>query len=160
EPVRRHDPVQGAAQLDRLDGAGRAPAGDHCLHGRGAGRQVMRNYLYVALLAFAACKSSDASKSAEPAKKAAADDPWAKKTVDPKAIKDPDLAMMTELAQGGPDAQYPQADAIVAVDRDEITLKADGSVVSHSKSIVKLLDAQRGKEKFADVHIPFDSKHG
>jgi hypothetical protein len=119
----------------------------------------MRKHLFLALVAFAACKSSDASKSPEPQKQAAAD-PWAKKTVDPKSIKDPDLAMMTELAQGGPDAQYPQADAVVALDRDDITLKADGSVVAHSKSIVKILEAQRGKEKFADVHIPFDSKHG
>ena len=28
----------------------------------------------------------------------------------------------------------------------------------HHKSIAKLLDAQRGKEKFADVHVPFDPK--
>ena len=66
---------------------------------------------------------------------------------------------MTELAQGGPGTvEYPQADAVVALDRDDITIKADHTIVVHHKSIVKLLDAQRGKEKFADVHIPFDSK--
>lgn len=119
-----------------------------------------RKYLFLSLMAFAACKSSDASKS-EPKKQqpAAAADPWAKKAVDPKAIKDPDLATMTELAQGGPGkTEYPQADAVVAMDRDDIIVKADNTVVHHHKSIVKLLDAQRGKEKFADVHIPFDTK--
>ncbi len=121
----------------------------------------MRKHIYLAILAIAACKSSDASKSAPaPAKaEAATADPWSKKAVDPKAIKDPDLAMMTELAQNGPDAKaYPQADALVALDRDDVTLKPDGTITTHHKSIVKLLDAQRGKEKFADVHIPFDSK--
>jgi transglutaminase-like putative cysteine protease len=117
----------------------------------------VKRYLYMAILAAAACKSSDASKSAPPKPEAA--DPWAKKSVDPKAIKDPDLAKMTELAQSGPGAaQYPQADAVVALDRDDITIKADQTIVVHHKQIVKLLDAQRGKGKFADVHIPFDSK--
>src|SRR5258708_3292264 len=120
----------------------------------------MRTYLYLALLAAftsGACKSSDASKPAPPAAKA---DPWAKKRVGAKWGKEPDVAMMTGGGQGGADSQYPQADAVVALDRDDITLEADGSVVAHSKSIVKLLEAQRGKEKFADVHIPFDAKHG
>ncbi len=116
----------------------------------------MKKHLYLAILAFAACKSSDASKTAKAVEAA---DPWSKKAVDPKAIKDPDLAKMTELAQGGPGStEYPQADAVVALDRDDITVKSDGTVTTHHKSIVKLLDAQRGKEKFADVHIPFDSK--
>ena len=47
---------------------------------------------------------------------------------------------------------------MIAVDRDDITIKADKTIVVHHKQIVKLLDAQRGKEKFADVHVPFDSK--
>ena len=119
----------------------------------------MSKHLFLVLVAFAACKSSDASKSAPVAKATEAADPWSKKTVDPKSIKDPDLAKMIELAQGGPGAtEYPQADAVVALDRDDITIKPDGTVTTHHKSIVKLLDAQRGKEKFADVHIPFDSK--
>src|SRR5207244_3774526 len=73
--------------------------------------------------------------------------------------KDPDLARMVELATGAPGTlEYPDADAVIALDRDDISLKADGTIVEHHKQIVKLLDAQRGKEKFADVHIAFDSK--
>ncbi|HEX4450318.1 MAG TPA: DUF3857 and transglutaminase domain-containing protein [Kofleriaceae bacterium] len=108
-------------------------------------------------LALAACKSS--TKHDEPA---ASNDPWSKqaKPLDPAVAKDPDLKAMVELAQNGPtEKQYPQADAVVALDRDDITIKADKTIVVHHKSIAKLLDAQRGKEKFADVHIPFDSKH-
>ncbi|HTJ46305.1 MAG TPA: DUF3857 domain-containing protein [Kofleriaceae bacterium] len=68
-------------------------------------------------------------------------------------------ADLVELAKNGPgEKDYPDADAVVADERDDITLKADGSVVEHHHSIVRLLDAQRGKEKFADVHVPFDSK--
>jgi transglutaminase-like putative cysteine protease len=107
-------------------------------------------------LALAACKSG--AKQDQPA---ASNDPWAKqaKPLDPAVAKDADLKAMVELAQNGPtEKQYPQADAIVALDRDDITIKADKTIVVHHKSIVKLLDAQRGKEKFADVHIPFDSK--
>jgi len=66
---------------------------------------------------------------------------------------------MATLADSGPGLkQFPQADAVVAMERDDISLAKDGTVTSHHKSIVKILDAQRGKEKFADVHIPFDSK--
>jgi transglutaminase-like putative cysteine protease len=107
-------------------------------------------------LALYACKSTPKHDD-----QAASSDPWSKKAkpMDPAAAKDPDLKQMIELAQGGPTAkEYPQADAIVALDRDDITIKADRTIVVHHKSIVKLLDAQRGKEKFADVHIPFDSK--
>src|SRR5205085_1959656 len=85
--------------------------------------------------------------------------PWAKQEAPKADPKDPDLARMIELATGAPGTlEYPQADAVVALDRDDITLKPDGTVVEHHKSIVKILDAQRGKEKFADVHVPFDSK--
>ena len=118
----------------------------------------MRKYLYV-IVVLAACKSSD-KKEASPATKpvAAAADPWAKKAPAAADPKDPDLATMRELAQGADDKKYPQADALVALDRDDIALSVDGTVTVHHKSIVKLLDAQRGKDKFADVHIPFDSK--
>ena len=120
-------------------------------------------YLAMCLGLAAACTGGSSSSPAPAAKpKAGAADPWAggKAPVDPAiAAKDPDLARMIELARGGPDAEaYPQADAVIAVLRDDITLRADGTVIEHHKSIVKLLDAQRGKEKFADVHIPFDSK--
>ncbi|HWO11191.1 MAG TPA: DUF3857 domain-containing protein, partial [Polyangiaceae bacterium] len=74
-------------------------------------------------------------------------------------VADPDLAIMAELAVRGPDAkQYPQASAVMALVREEITLAPDGTLIEHVKSIVKILDAQRGKERFADVHIPFDRK--
>ncbi|HEY0255587.1 MAG TPA: DUF3857 and transglutaminase domain-containing protein [Kofleriaceae bacterium] len=105
----------------------------------------------------AACKGHSDDKAAAP-KVVVADDPWAKKAA-PKvdASKDPDLAQMSELAQNLlADKDYPQADALIAVERDDFTLKPDGTVVHHAKTIVKLLDAQRAKEKFADVHLPFD----
>lgn len=106
-----------------------------------------------------ACKAKQSDKAAPPPKAVEAD-PWAKKEA-PKvdAAKDPDLAMMTTLAQGGPGkTEYPQADAVVALEHDDFTLEPDGTIVHHTKSIVKLLDAQRAKQKFADVHLPFDSK--
>ena len=118
----------------------------------------MRRYWFAVLaggLGLAGCKShSDAPK-------AGAADPWAKPTkpLDPALAKDPDLKQMVELAQGGPgEKDYPQADAVVALDRDDVTIRPDNTITVHHKSIVKLLDAQRGKQKFADVHIPFDSK--
>jgi hypothetical protein len=125
----------------------------------------MRHHLYVSALvlaaALSACKSSE-RKQAEQSPKAATaaqDDPWAKQdkpAVDPK---DPDLARMVELATGAPGTlEYPDADAVIALDRDDIAIKSDGTVVEHHKQIVKLLEAQRGKEKFADIHVPFDSK--
>ncbi len=115
----------------------------------------MKRFALLALALYA-CKSTPKHDD-----QAASSDPWSKKAkpIDPAAAKDPDLKQMIELAQGGPSAKdYPQADAVVALDRDDITIKADRTIVVHHKSIVKLLDAQRGKEKFADVHIPFDSK--
>ncbi len=127
----------------------------------------MRAQLYATLLALAACKGgskSETTKTVEqkPAPAAASTDPWAQtaKPVDPAiAAKDPDLAKMIQLAQDdSEDKKYPQADAIVALDQDDISIGIDGTVVEHHKSIVKLLDAQRGKEKFADVHIPYDTK--
>jgi hypothetical protein len=113
----------------------------------------MRKLLYIVALA-AACNSSKATDK-KPAAEAA--DPWAQKK--PSDVKDPDLAHLIDVAQNGPSTkQFPQADAYVDTERDDITLAADGTVTHHHKSIAKLLDAQRGKEKFADVHVPFDQK--
>lgn len=105
-----------------------------------------------------ACHGNQAKDDKAAPATAVETDPWAKKPA-PKvdAAKDPDLAQMIELAKNGPGlTEYPQADAVVAVERDDFTLAADGSIAHHSKSIVKLLDAQRAKEKFADVHLPYD----
>ena len=121
----------------------------------------MKKTLIFSMILFGACKAKEETVAAPPLPKntaVKAADPWAKKAA-PKvdSSKDPDLAQMTELAKNGPGAtDYPQADAVVAVERDDFTLKADGSLVHHTKSIVKLLDAQRAKEKFADVHLPYD----
>jgi transglutaminase-like putative cysteine protease len=69
-----------------------------------------------------------------------------------------ELDGLVELAKHGPDQkEYPQADAVIALARDEITLGADRTVVEHQHTIVRILDAQRGKEKFADLHIPYDT---
>ncbi len=118
----------------------------------------MKKHIAIALLAVAACKGSDGTKqSAKASTKPAAEDPWAKKSAND--IKDPALARLVELAQNGPGKdKYPQADAIVALERDDITYKSDGTVVTKHHSIVKLLDPQRGKDKFADLHIQYDSK--
>jgi len=114
----------------------------------------VKKILYVAAL-LAACNS----KQPEQKPAAVADDPWAKKEVKPTDVKDPDLARLIELAQSGPGtAKFPQADAYVDLERDDITLAADGTITHKHKSIAKLLDAQRGKEKFADVHVPYDQK--
>jgi len=110
----------------------------------------------LAALALVACNSgSHAPATTAPP----AADPWANQAPKVDASKDPDLAAMVALATGGPGpSQYPQADAVIASDRDDVTLGSDGTVSEHHKQIVKLLDAQRGKQKFADVHIPFDSQ--
>jgi transglutaminase-like putative cysteine protease len=113
----------------------------------------MRKVLYLAVLV-AACNSS----KSEPPKPAAVD-PWAAKQTKPTDGKDPDLARLITLAQEGPGkAKFPQADAYVDLERDDITLAADSTVTHHHKTITKVLEAQRGKEKFADVHVPFDQK--
>jgi hypothetical protein len=71
---------------------------------------------------------------------------------------EPQLANLVELARSGPDlAQYPQADAVVALNHEDVRLEKDGRVVTRHHFIVRIIDAQRGKEKFADLHIPFDS---
>jgi hypothetical protein len=119
----------------------------------------MKKLLYI-LVMVAACKGGDESRpSAKATATAAADDPWAKQQTTAADVKDKDLARLIELAQNGPGkAKFPQADAIIALERDDITYQADGTVVTKHHSIVKLLDPQRGKDKYADLHIPFDSK--
>src|SRR5262249_32639347 len=150
QPPRRAVGLSRAAHRRRVARAEREATGH-------PGRQVMRTILLVVACALAACKggSDDNAKKTAPAKQPAADDPWSQ----PKAsdIKDKDLARLVELAQSGPGkAQFPDADAIVALDRDDISYAIDGTVVIKHHSIVKLLDPQRGKDKFADLHIPFD----
>jgi hypothetical protein len=114
--------------------------------------------LVAAVLPLGACRGSDdAKQSAKASEPAPAADPWAKKSA--ADIKDPALARLVELAQEGPGKdKYPQADAVVALERDDVTYKPDGTIVTKHHSIVKLLDPQRGKEKFADLHIQYDSK--
>lgn len=64
---------------------------------------------------------------------------------------------LVEMARSGPTTQqYPQADSVVMLARDDVTLAADGTVTRHHKHIVRILDPQRGKEKYADLHIPYD----
>jgi transglutaminase-like putative cysteine protease len=118
----------------------------------------MTKHLWIAFVMLAACKGSDDSKqSAKASAQPAVEDPWAKKST--KDIKDPALARLVELAVNGPGKdKYPQADAIVALERDDITYKPDGTIVTKHHSIVKLLDPQRGKDKYADLHIQYDSK--
>src|ERR1700690_2001393 len=113
--------------------------------------------LVASLAATSACKSkSDDAKSGQPA--AAVKEPAPVAKTDAPAANGDDLAQMVELAKRSDLAAFPQADAVIGLDRDDITLAADGTVTHHHKSIVKLLDAQRGKQKFADVHVPFDTK--
>jgi hypothetical protein len=108
--------------------------------------------LAISLGALAACGGHSQDKAPPAPGSAPTTAPAA---ADPKAS----LAQLADLAQNGPtDHDYPQADAVVQLDRDDITLAAGGAVTEHHHSIVRLLDAQRGKEKFADVHIPFDAK--
>ena len=115
--------------------------------------------LAMLLVVLAACKGGDDKAATSKKAPAAADDPWAKKAAPASDIKDPKLARLVDLAQNGPGKdKFPQADAIVALEQDDITYMQDGSVVQKHHSIVKLLDPQRGKDKFADLHIPFDSK--
>ncbi len=118
----------------------------------------MTKHISVALLLLVACKgNSDSTQPAKAGESPGAADPWAKKSA--SDIKDPALARLVELAQNGPGKdKYPQADAVVALERDDITYKADGTIVTKHHSIVKLLDPQRGKDKFADLHITYDSK--
>jgi len=114
----------------------------------------MRKYLYIAIV-LAACKGGEDKKPAATSAKTS-EDPWSNQKA--KDTKDPKLARLIDLAQNGPGKmQYPQADAVVALEQDDISYAADGTVVTKHHSIVKIIDPQRGKEKFADLHIPFDS---
>jgi cellulose synthase operon protein C len=120
----------------------------------------MKTCFTFALVLVSACKGNESTPSAAAKTSApAANDPWAKKQTTAADVKDKDLARLIELAQNGPGKDtFPQADAVIALERDDITLQADGTVVTKHHSIVKLLDPQRGKDKYADLHIPFDSK--
>ncbi|HEY4240562.1 MAG TPA: DUF3857 and transglutaminase domain-containing protein [Kofleriaceae bacterium] len=112
----------------------------------------MKKALALALV-LAAC----GSKHEQKAPAAGSADPWSKTGDRPKPT-DHD-GQLADLAKNGPSQdKFPQADAVVQDSRDDITLKDDGTVVHHHHSVVKLLDAQRGKEKFADLHIPYDTK--
>lgn len=116
---------------------------------------------YLSVLLLTACGSSDPSPSQVPAPApmsgvASPGSGSAALTPVPPGADD-DLAAVTAVATAGHKGKFPDADAYVALDRDDVTLGTDGSVTVHHKSIVKILDAQRGKEKFADVHIPFDA---
>ncbi len=113
----------------------------------------------IALVVASACKGNEKPSSAATTSAQAVNDPWAKKQTTAADVKDKDLARLIELAQNGPGKDaFPQADAVIALERDDITLQPDGTVVTKHHSIVKLLDPQRGKDKYADLHIPFDSK--
>lgn len=123
----------------------------------------MKNLLFVMLVACSAkepAAKEPAAKEppkAEPMQKAA--DPWldANKPAAPKLSDD--LEKLRQLATSGPgQLEYPQADAIVHLERDDISLGADGTVTEKFHSIVKILDEQRGKQKYADIHVPFDRK--
>jgi hypothetical protein len=105
--------------------------------------------LAVFVLALAACKGGKAETDRM-------DSPVvARPAVDDKQV----VAKLVELAAKGPTKeQFPQADSYVAEERDDITLREDGTVIERHHRIVRLLDAQRGKDKFADVHIPFDAR--
>lgn len=117
----------------------------------------MKKVLFVLLVACSSKEAAPPQPAAEPTQKAA--DPWleANKANQPKLSDD--LEKLKALATGGPgQIEYPQADAVVALERDDITLGADGTVTEKYHSIVKILDEQRGKQKYADVHVPFDRK--
>ena len=119
-----------------------------------------KRYLAVALLALAACKGSDSSPPVPvpvPAPGSAASPAPTPSPAVTAPVAGDDLAVLVALAKQAHKDKFPEADAYVALDRDDVTLAADGSVAHHHKSIVKILDAQRGKAKFADVHVPFDA---
>jgi transglutaminase-like putative cysteine protease len=115
----------------------------------------MKRFTFV-VLALAACGSNPDPTPAgtKPATAAAAPATPATPADDQAAV-----ARLVALAKDGPDAdKFPQADAYVAEERDDITLRDDGTMLEHHHSIVRLIDAQRGKDKFADVHIQFDAR--
>lgn len=118
-----------------------------------------RSVLAAAVLA--ACNGSTSAPSPEPAP---ASQPASAPASRPAAAASQPAApsgdeALFELARHGPDlTKFPQADAVLALADEEVTLGKDGSVVEHHHTIVRILDAQRGKARFADVHIPYDSK--
>lgn len=118
----------------------------------------------VAVAALTACKAKPDQPAAPEARAAihaapTPADPWGAASSSDQPVGDPAVQRLVELARHGPEKdKYPDADAVVADARDDITLGEDGSVVEHHHSIVKLFDAQRGKQKFADLHIPYDKR--
>lgn len=118
------------------------------------------------VLALAACSGERAAStgpgsgsSAGSATAAAAPDPWLNANDPPAVEHPPDVQRLVDLAQNGPSAMvYPEADSVVALEQDDITLAPDGTITETHHSIVKILDAQRGKARFADLHVPFDGK--
>jgi transglutaminase-like putative cysteine protease len=118
----------------------------------------MRSALSLALVLFAsACAASAPSvvAPAAPPPKVAASAPAAPAATPPPSVE----AQLIDLSAHGPDATtYPEADAVVLLSRTDVTLGADGSVTEKHHTIVRILEAQRGKEKFADVHVPYDSE--
>ena len=120
----------------------------------------MKKLLFLALVACSAKEDKAAPKQQEAAKpEAKAADPWLEANKKNQPALPADVAKLADLAQKGPGTlEYPQADGYVSEERDDITLAADGTVTEKYHSIVKLLDDQRGKEKYADVHVPFDRK--
>jgi transglutaminase-like putative cysteine protease len=114
----------------------------------------MRASIVFAALVFAwSCKGNEPAKTGDTAGTGSAAAPTT-----PGTPQD-EIARLTEIAKNGPGRDtYPQADAVILESRDDIVLAADGTVTRKHHSIVRVLDAQRAKEVYADVHIPFDSK--
>jgi transglutaminase-like putative cysteine protease len=111
---------------------------------------MTKQHVLAFALALAACKGREQAPAAKPATPPAP----------PTATAAPvDAAKLVEIAQSDRDRKdYPDADSVVAIDRDDIVLGPDGTVVEHHHMIVKILHAQRGKDKFADIKIPFDTR--
>ena len=108
----------------------------------------------IAIIVLAACGGSS-----EPTPSKTVESTPAQEAPKPAAKADDDLPTLVELAKNGPTkAKFPQADAYIALDRRDIELKPDRSVVEKHHTIVRVLDAQRGKEKFADLHIRFNKE--
>ena len=112
-----------------------------------------------AMMLASACAGPGAQSGPAGKTAAAANQAGAATTQAQAQAAEAEIGSLRDLAANGPGKKdFPQADAVVKLERDDITLRTDGQVVHHHKSIVRILDAQRGKAKFADVHIRYDSK--
>ena len=106
------------------------------------------------LVILAACSSSQPDA---PAATKVVDQP--EQVVKPATPEADNLPALVELAKNGPTKEkFPQADGYIALDRRDIEVKPDHSVVEKHHTIVRVLDAQRGKAKFADLHVRYSSK--